>query len=203
MKKAVVCLLGVVCMLLPTAVLAQSRAEEVVAALSAQMRALEGYEIGFEVAMGEYRGTGSYFVSGDSYYLVMGDNEVFADGSTRFEVSNSRREIIVGETDAASRSLLDNPVRAFDFLDSEYAPSLLWERDGATAVQLTPTAGSGAPTGNITLVVATASLRPQSIVYDFDGGQVTVRILRFGPFAGPLRTFDRAAYPDYEWIDFR
>ena len=50
MKKAVVCLLGVVCMLLPTAVLAQSRAEEVVAALSAQMRALEGYEIGFEVA---------------------------------------------------------------------------------------------------------------------------------------------------------
>ncbi len=190
-------------MLLPPAVLAQSRAEEVVAALSAQMRALEGYEIGFEVAMGEYRGTGSYFVSGDSYYLVMGDNEVFADGSTRFEVSNSRREIIVGETDAASRSLLDNPVRAFDFLDSEYVPSLLWERDGATAVQLTPAAGSGAPTGNITLVVATASLRPQSIVYDFDGGQVTVRILRFGPFAGPLRTFDRAAYPDYEWIDFR
>ena len=90
MKKAVVCLLGVVCMLLPTAVQAQSRAEEVVAALSAQMRALEGYEIGFEVAMGEYRGTGSYFVSGDNYYLVMGDNEVFADGSTRFEISNSQ-----------------------------------------------------------------------------------------------------------------
>lgn len=203
MKKAVVCWLGAVCMLLPMAMRAQDRAEEVVAALSAQFRALKGYEIGFEVTMGEYRGTGSYFVLGDSYYLAMGDNEVFADGSVRYEVSNSRKEIIIGETNAASRSLLDNPVRAFDFLDSEYAPSLLWERNGETAVLLTPVAGSGASTGNITLVVATASMRPRSVAYDFDGGQVTVRILRFGPFAGPLRTFDRAAYPDYEWIDFR
>lgn len=202
MKKYVVCLLGAVCMLLPMAVLAQDRAEEVVAALSAQFRALKGYEIGFEVSMGEYRGTGSYFVLGDSYYLAMGDNEVFADSSVRYEVSNSRKEIVIGETNAASRNLLDNPVRAFDFLDSEYAPSLLWERNGETAVLLTPAAGSGAA-GDITLVVATASMRPQSVAYDFDGEQVAVRILRLEPFAGPLPAFDRAACPGYEWIDFR
>lgn len=203
MKKIVVCLLGLVCLLWPGAMQAQNRAEEVVAALSAQFRALKGYEIGFEVAMGDYRGRGSYFVSGDSYYLAMGDNEVFADGSTRFEVSNSRREITIGEVDPASRNILDNPVRAFDFLGSEYAPSLLWERSGETAVLLKPAAGSGALSGNITLVAAVPSMRPQSIAYDFDGEQITVRILRFEPFAGPLPVFDRAAYPDYEWIDFR
>lgn len=203
MKKAVVCLLSVVCMLLPAAMQAQTRAEEVVAALSAQFRTLKGYEIGFEVAMGDYRGTGSCFVSGDSYYLVMGDNEVFADGTTRFEVNNGRKEIVVGETDPSSRSILDNPVHAFDFLGSEYAPSLLWERNGETAVLLKPAAGSASPSGNITLVVASLSMRPVSVAYEFDGEQITVRILRFEPFAGPVRTFDRAACPDYEWIDFR
>ena len=203
MKKYVVCLLSLVCLLWPGAMRAQSRAEEVVAALSAQMRALKGYEIGFEVAMGEYRSTGSYSVSGDGYYLTMGNNEVFADGSTRFEVSHDRREITIGRTDPASRNILDNPVRAFDFLGSEYAPSLLWERGGEAAVLLKPAVAGGVFAGDITLVVAVPSLRPRSIAYDFDGERITVRILRFEPFAGPLPAFDRAACPDYEWIDFR
>ena len=51
--------------------------------------------------------------------------------------------------------------------------------------------------------VSVAPLRPRSVVYDFDGERIEVHILRFAPAGGPPAAFDRTAYADYEWIDFR
>lgn len=202
MKRAV-CLLSVVCLLWPGALRAQSRAEELVAALSAQFRAMNSYEVAFEVVMGEHRLAGSYSVEGDRYCLTLGDAEVFADGTTRYEVDNRRREVTIVGMDPASRSLLENPVHAFDFLDSGYRPALSWEHDGEAAVSLTPVDGSGALAGRITVVVSTSSMRPRSVVYDFDGEKIEVHIDRIGPLVRPFRTFDRADFAAYEWIDFR
>ena len=95
-----------------------------------------------------------------SYYLVLGDAEVFADGAVRREVDNRRREVTVTEVDTASRNILNNPVRAFDFLGSEYAPSLVSEADGRAVVRLTPAAGNDSPAGDVTLTVDTATMRP-------------------------------------------
>ena len=179
------------------------RAAQIVAALAAEFRAMNSYEVAFEVAMGEHRIAGSYSVEGDCYHLSLGDAEVFADGTTRYEVDNRRREVTVVGLDSASRSLLENPVRAFDFLDSGYLPALSWEHDGLAAVSLTPVDGSGTLAGNIGLVVATKSMRPQSVVYDFDGEKIEVHILRIGEPRQAFRAFVRADYADYEWIDFR
>lgn len=121
---------------------AQPRATEILERLAAGFRAMDGYGVKFGVVSGDYEARGSYVVEGDSYYLVLGDAEVFADGAVRREVDNRRREVTVTEVDTASRNILNNPVRAFDFLGSEYTPSLVSEADGRAVVRLTPPSGT-------------------------------------------------------------
>ena len=106
-------------------------------------------------------------------------------------------------TAAASRNILNNPVRAFDFLGSEYTPSLVSEADGRAVVRLTPAAGNDSPAGDVTLTVDTATMRPRSLSYDYDGEQVLVNVLEVAPLAGLVRRFDPKNYEGYEFIDFR
>ena len=174
---------------------AQPRATEILERLAAGFRAMDGYGVKFGVVSGDYEARGSYVVEGDSYYLVLGDAEVFADGAVRREVDNRRREV--------TRNILNNPVRAFDFLGSEYTPSLVSEADGRAVVRLTPAAGNDSPAGDVTLTVDTATMRPRSLSYDYDGEQVLVNVLEVAPLAGHVRRFDRKNYADYEFIDFR
>lgn len=182
---------------------AADRAEEILRDLAAGFRAMPSYGVNFEVASGDYKARGSYVVEGERYYLVLGDAEVYADSLVRYEVDNRRREVTVTEVDTASRNILNNPVRAFDFLDSAYTPSLLSEADGQAVVRLTPAPGNDSPAGNITVTVATAAMRPLSLAYDYDGEQVRVAVLQVAPLAGHIVSFDPKAYEGYEVIDFR
>ena len=176
---------------------AQPRATEILERLAAGFRAMDGYGVKFGVVSGDYEARGSYVVEGDSYYLVLGDAEVFADGAVRREVDNRRREVTVTEVDTASRNILNNPVRAFDFLGSEYTPSLVSEADGRAVVRLTPAAGNDSPAGDVTLTVDTATMRPRSLSYDYDGEQVLVNVLEVAPLAGHVRRFDKNAYGNF------
>ncbi|WP_235821119.1 LolA family protein [Alistipes provencensis] len=185
------------------AVSAAGRATEILEKLAAGFRAMPGYSVNFEVASGDYKSRGSYVVEGRNYYLALADAEVFADSVIRYEIDNRRREVTVTEVDAASRNILNNPVRAFDFLGSEYVPTLVSEAAGRAVVRLTPTAGNDAPAGNVTVTVDTATMRPLSLSYDYDGEQVQVSVLGIAPLAGHVRVFDRNAYAGYEFIDFR
>ena len=109
---------------------AAGRADAILAGVSDGFRALGAYGVSFEVRSDEYVTRGRYAVEGEGYYLVLGDAEVYCDGAVRYEVDNRRREVTVTEVDAASRNILNNPVRAFDFLGSEYTPLLVSEADG-------------------------------------------------------------------------
>ena len=125
---------------------AENRAGEILERLAAGFRAMKGYEVTFEVEAGEYRTAGSYAVEGQGYFLTLGDAEVFCDGTVRYEVDNARREVTIVGVDTASRNILNNPVRAFDFLGSEYLPTLVSEAGGQAVVRLTP-AASGEDAG--------------------------------------------------------
>ena len=182
---------------------AAGRATEILEKLAAGFRAMPGYSVDFEVSAGDYKSRGSYVVEGRCYYLALADAEVFADSVVRYEIDNRRREVTVTEVDAASRNILNNPVRAFDFLGSEYTPSLVSEADGRAVVRLTPAAGNDSPAGDVTLTVDTATMRPRSLSYDYDGEQVLVNVLEVAPLAGHVRRFDKNAYAGYEFIDFR
>lgn len=182
---------------------AAGRATEILEKLAAGFRAMPGYSVDFEVSAGDYKSRGSYVVEGRCYYLALADAEVFADSVVRYEIDNRRREVTVTEVDAASRNILNNPVRAFDFLGSEYIPALVSEAGGRAVVRLTPAAGNDSPAGDVTLTVDTATMRPRSLSYDYDGEQVLVNVLEVAPLAGHVRRFDKNAYAGYEFIDFR
>ena len=182
---------------------AAGRATEILEKLAAGFRAMPGYSVDFEVSAGDYKSRGSYVVEGRCYYLALADAEVFADSVVRYEIDNRRREVTVTEVDAASRNILNNPVRAFDFLGSEYIPALVSEAGGRAVVRLTPAAGNDSPAGDVTLTVDTATMRPRSLSYDYDGEQVLVNVLEVAPLAGHVWRFDKNAYAGYEFIDFR
>ena len=185
------------------AVSAAGRATEILEKLAAGFRAMPGYGVNFEVVSGDYKNRGSYVVEGRNYYLVLADAEVFADSVVRYEIDNRRREVTVTEVDAASRNILNNPVRAFDFLGSEYAASLAGEQEGRAVVRLTPAPGNTSSAGNIVLTVDTAAMRPVSLRYDYDGEQVQVSVLGIKPLETPLKAFAKDNYAGYEFIDFR
>lgn len=184
-------------------VAAGNRASEILERLAAGFRAMKGYEVAFEVEAGESRIGGSYAVEGQGYYLTLGDAEVFCDGSVRYEVDHDRREVTIVGVDTTSRNILNNPVRAFDFLGSEYLPELLSEADGRAVVRLTPAAGNNSPAGTVTVTVSTATMRPEVLDYDYEGERVRITISRVAPLGEPLRTFDRKGCEGYEFIDFR
>lgn len=182
---------------------ADGRAAEILEKLAAGFRALGAYGVTFEVSSDEYTTRGRYAVEGENYYIAVGEAEVYCDGKIRYEIDNRRREVTVTEVDAASRNILNNPVRAFDFLGSEYVPTLVSEAGGRAVVRLTPATGNDSPAGNVTVTVDTATMRPLSLSYDYDGEQVQVSVLGVAPLAGHVRVFDRQAYAGYEFIDFR
>ena len=182
---------------------AENRAGEILERLAAGFRAMKGYEVTFEVEAGEYRTAGSYAVEGQGYFLTLGDAEVFCDGTVRYEVDNARREVTIVGVDTASRNILNNPVKAFDFLDSEYDPELLSEAAGRAVVRLTPVEGSGASAGTVAVTVSTATMRPEQLDYDYDGERIRVVVRRVAPLAGPLARFERSRFEGYEFIDFR
>lgn len=192
-------------MLLPALMPASAadRASEVLERLAAGFRAMKSYEVCFEIEAEEFAGSGRYTVDGEAYCLSLGDAEVFCDGTVRYEVDNRRREVTIVEVDRESRNLLNNPVRAFDFLGSEYDFSLEGESGGRATVRLVPTAENDTSAGVVTLVVDTSSMRPVSLAYDYDGERVGIRVTGIEPQAGHFRTFDRQAYGGYEFIDFR
>ena len=137
---------------------AADRAGDLLRGISDGFRAMKSYAVRFEVATADYRSSGSYVVEGEAYSLELGDAEVFCDGKVRYEVDNGRREVTILDVDRRSRNILNNPVRAFDFIGSDYSCELLWERDGQAAVRLTPMAGSDSSAGEITLVVDTSRM---------------------------------------------
>ena len=80
----------------------------------------------------------------------------------------------IDDVDTSSRNLLSNPAHAFDFIGTQYAPSLVSDAEGRAVVRLTPTSADASPAGEILVTVDTAAMRPVSLRYDYDGEQVGI-----------------------------
>ena len=182
---------------------ADGRAAEILEKLAAGFRALGAYGVTFEVSSDEYTTRGRYAVEGENYYIAVGEAEVYCDGKIRYEIDNRRREVTIDDVDTSSRNLLSNPAHAFDFIGTQYAPSLVSDAGGRAVVQLTPTSADASPAGEILVTVDTAAMRPESLRYDYDGEQVGIAVLGVAPLDTPLKAFSKGDYKGYEFIDFR
>ena len=182
---------------------ADGRAAEILEKLAAGFRALGAYGVAFEVSSDEYTTRGRYAVEGENYYIAVGEAEVYCDGKIRYEIDNRRREVTIDDVDTSSRNLLSNPAHAFDFIGTQYAPSLVSDANGRAVVRLTPTSADASPAGEILVTVDTAAMRPESLRYDYDGEQVGIAVLGVAPLDTPLKAFSKGDYKGYEFIDFR
>lgn len=182
---------------------ADGRAAEILEKLAAGFRALGAYGVTFEVSSDEYTTRGRYAVEGENYYIAVGEAEVYCDGKIRYEIDNRRREVTIDDVDTSSRNLLSNPAHAFDFIGTQYAPSLVSDANGRAVVRLAPTSADASPAGEILVTVDTAAMRPESLRYDYDGEQVGIAVLGVAPLDTPLKAFSKGDYKGYEFIDFR
>ena len=183
-----------------------SDAKALIGRLSEQMRSMENYEVSFAVKSGDQKIKGYYAVSGEKYYISIGDAEVFCDGGARYEVNAQNKEVTVDAVDTKSHNILTNPTRAFDFIDGEFNFTTVGTENGITTVKLTSTAENAA-LGVIFVALDAATTQPRSLAYDVDGAQIIIEIASIDELTGmvdiSMFTFDKNNYRGYEIVDFR
>lgn len=181
-------------------------AKVLIGRLSEKIRAMENYEVEFNVKSGDQTIKGYYAVSGEKYYISIGDAEVYCDGSARYEVNPQNKEITVDAVDTKSHNILTNPTRAFDFIDGEFTFATVGSANGATTIKLTSTTENAA-LGTIFVTIDNATAQPRSLTYDVDGDQIVVEIASLDEMVGmvdiSMFTFDKGNYRGYEIVDFR
>ncbi len=181
-------------------------AEGLIGRLSEHIRSMENYEVEFEVKSGDQNIKGYYAVSGDKYYISIGDAEVFCDGSARYEVNPQNKEVTVDAVDPKSHNILTNPTRAFDFIDGEFDFAMIGTDAGVATVKLTSTAENAA-LGVIFVAIDTTTAQPRSLTYDVDGDQIAIKVASINEMTGmvdiSMFTFDKNNYRSYEIVDFR
>lgn len=169
--------------------------------LTGYLRSLGSYTVRFTIESNENSIDGSYTVAGDNYYLQLADAEVYGVLGTRYEVDNRRREVAIDRTNLDSHNILDNPTRAFDFVDSEFTPQQAREEENQVIVTLLPQASQSISAITLTLDAPTGA--PKLIEYDFDGERIRIAILHVGHTSAPPKSYNAASYDGYEIIDFR
>lgn len=170
--------------------------------LQRAVRSLGDYEVRFELSTADdYATTGSCRVSGESYVIAMPQARVYCDGKARYEVNDRTREVVVDAVDTESRNLLDNPVRAFDFVGEQYDVRIAAEQPERITLRLTPR--SKGALSIIELTLDKDSALPVSVIYGAEDMRISLKIVSFGKSATPFPDFRKTDFADYEWIDFR
>lgn len=180
---------------------AEQNALQVVQRVARYVKSLGAYEVSFVLTSEEYSAKGNFRVDGDAYYMNVGTAEVYSDGKVRYEVDNEREEINIDQVNLASRNILDNPTRCFDFVGSDY--SINSEQVVGDKVTLKLISDNKNHIGLIRLVSDVKSGRPEALEYEMYDEKVKVRILSIGSSKEPIERFDKSKYRNYEMIDFR
>ena len=164
--------------------------------------ALGAYEVQFNLSTTDgYAVQGAYRVADERYWIAMPAVRVFCDGEARYEVNDSKREVVVDAVDGRSHNLLDNPARAFDFVGEQYDVQVVSEQADRIALRLTPRSEESSTA--IELTLDKCSALPVSVVYGAEDLRITIAIASFAKSASAFPAFRREDFAGYEWIDFR
>lgn len=205
MKRVIAFIFTVLCTINVMAQSGNDDAKRLIGNLSEQIRSMENYEVSFTVVSGEQKIKGYYAVSGEKYYISIGDAEVFCDGGARYEVNPTNKEVTVDAVDNKSHNILTNPTRAFDFIDGDFNFELVASDATAATIKLTPKAES--TLGTIVVDMQREPIKPTALAYEFDGQSIKVEVKSIDELTGmvdiSMFTFDKNNYRGYEIIDFR
>ncbi len=180
---------------------ADPRSAQLLKSLEQRVEQMAGYEVQFTLRIEGREIAGYYRVRGDAYVMQMGEAAVFSDGRSRWEVDPSKREVVVDGVDPQSHNILQNPTRAFTFLDADYTHEVHSEAAGLATLTLRPKNRSSF--SEVTLVLDAATATPRLMIYRADGQELHISITSFVESSAPIPAFDPTRYPDFELIDFR
>jgi outer membrane lipoprotein-sorting protein len=182
-------------------VMAQGGASQTLQQVAKYVKSLGRYEVSFELLAGEYSAKGYFRVDGDSYYMTVGTAEVYCDGKVRYEVDNERKEINIDEVDTASRNVLDNPTRCFDFVGSDYSVKEELSISGRTKLILS--ADDKDIEGVIILSLDEKTGRPIGLEYELYDERVVIDVISIATAKEQVKRFNQSVYRGYEVVDFR
>ncbi len=182
---------------------AQSTASEVLAQMQAAIGKLGSYKAFFTVETAGTSTDGSYWVDGGRYYITTGDVEVYGDAAQKYEVINSRREVVVDKVDTTRTDILSNPSQAFAALSSEFTVESFTAGNAEWTLRLKAKDASS-PVKSLRLSLRRTDVLPVRLEYGTASELITIKLRKVEPLnSASMRGFEKSAYVGYEMIDFR
>ncbi|MBR4850597.1 MAG: hypothetical protein IKU97_00895 [Tidjanibacter sp.] len=205
MKRYVI-LLWALCASL--AVGAQNSGEEVLRSMGEKIAAMGPYRVDFTLEMpGAESGSKGYcVVDGEKFVIAIEDLKQGRNEELLWTVNGTNREISLDEPKPHSRSLFDNPTKAFDFAEELFKVESFDQDDKAVwELILLPNSGVLDGVERIVLKVGRKTNLPTLLGYDLSGMGLFVRIDKFAPckLSEGVFNLNAADYEGYEIIDFR
>lgn len=180
---------------------------EVLAALSQKMSAMGAYRIDFELEMPTATDSskGSCEVWGEKYVIAIEDMKQGSDGSVVWTLIGANKEITLDAPRTNSRSLFDNPTKAFDFAEELFSVESVesFENDSRWRLVLLPEEGVLEGVERVVLEVDKKSNLPTRLGYDMSGVGLWLNVCSIAASQPSAELFAVPSVEGYEVIDFR
>lgn len=182
---------------LVSSVVANGQSHPLLQRISRHYAEMGNYEMTFELCVAGSKQRGVVMVEGNSYYMRLGDTEVYVSDSVRYEVRAQAKEVVVDKADIYEKDLL-NPTNGFTSIAADYSVEEC-EREGAKALRLTPKRAG--ETIYVVLAVDGASI--SKVVYGAGEHTTEMVVESCKKSNKPLPRFSNKPYKGFELIDFR
>lgn len=178
---------------------------EVLGALSDKMDAMESYRIDFELVMAgaEMNSKGYCLVSGEKYVIAIEELKQGCDGTIQWMFNGLNKEVTYDTPRADSRSLFDNPTKAFDFTEELFEVESVAHEAAMIHLQLLPKEGVLDGIDKVLLTIDEATMMPSSLGYDMAGMELFVNVVDITSVVTTPADFVVVVPEDFEVIDFR
>jgi outer membrane lipoprotein-sorting protein len=184
---------------------AQNDAAKVLEKVGQKIGSLGDYRIDFEVKIPatEAPSKGYCLVGGQRYVIDIDGMAQAFDGEAVYMLNPITREVTIDAPRPNSRSLFDNPTKAFDFDPELFAIDRITYEAAMIHLWLTPAEGVLEGVEQVHLVVDSDTMLPSSLSYDFAGAVLSITVRKFESAKASENSFEVAIPSDYEVIDFR
>ncbi len=179
---------------------------ELLGRLSEQMAAMGSYRIDFELEMPAATATskGYCVVSGEMYKIAIEDLMQGCDGTLLWMQNGTTREVTLDHPNKQSRSLFDNPTKAFDFAEELFeVESITTNKAGCWQLVLLPAEGVLGGIEKVVVDVDKKSGFPTRLGYDMSGVGLWINIVKIGSVDTSPDDFSVEVPEGFEVIDFR
>ncbi len=181
-----------------------SKAEALLSQVISRIEAYDAYRVDLQISMGDYNLFGYYEVDNQDYYLVIDQQEMYGDATSRYEVYNERKEVVIDSAQSdAGGNMLANPAMVFNSIKSDYTASLLFDDAQKFSLSLVPKDSADDSIESITLYINKESGQPTMLEYNIQGEVIIIAITKIAPISSTIKRYSASQYSEYEIIDFR